>query len=70
MDKNTNTQPADDVTKDEALVVIGQVWAGNAGDEVWRPFNAGDYAKARDIAARKVAEQDGETPGSTAGSSR
>jgi hypothetical protein len=46
------------VSKADALAVIGKVWAGNIGDEVWRPFWAGDYAKARDIAARKVAAQD------------
>ncbi|MET8278335.1 hypothetical protein [Micromonospora sp. NPDC005174] len=47
-----------EVSKADALAVIGKVWAGNCGNELWRAFWAGDYAKARDIAARKVAAQD------------
>lgn len=62
MNKETAMSGAE-VSRDEALAVIGKVWAGNAGDDLWRAFNAGDYAKARDIAARKVAAQ-GEELGS------
>lgn len=46
-----------DVTRDDALSMIGKVWAGNAGDELFRLFENGDYQAAYDLAKAKVDEQ-------------
>lgn len=49
--------PSSDVTRDEALSMIGKVWAGNAGNELFSLFNYGDYQAAYDLARTKVNEQ-------------
>ncbi|TDC33144.1 hypothetical protein [Micromonospora sp. KC213] len=49
--------PTAEVTREDALAMIGKVWAGNAGDYLWRAFDAGDYRTARDLAAEKIAAQ-------------
>lgn len=47
-----------EITREEALTMIGKVWAGNAGDELFRLFESGDYKAAFDMAKAKVDEQD------------
>ncbi len=48
---------AGQVTRQDALTVIGQVWAGSAMSDIWRAFNNGDYQTARDLAHAKVDAQ-------------
>lgn len=62
--RHTQLNPEDvefldeEVTREQALSMIGKVWAGNAGDELFRLFDAGNYKATFDVAKAKVAEQE------------
>lgn len=47
-----------EVTRDQALSMIGKLWAGRAGEEVFNLFENGDYQAAYELASAKVEEQE------------
>lgn len=57
--------PEPEVTREQALAMIGNVWAGNAGGKLWSAFHSGDYRTALEIATAKVEAQNA-TPESSA----
>ncbi len=50
-------QATGQVTRQDALTAIGQVWASSDMGAIWRAFNSGDYQTARDLAHAKVEDQ-------------